>query len=232
MKSVQFIIIVLFIAQVSISQEEESYRTIFGSARNPRVSGFGGLINEISGLDGNVVHQIGIQGAVLLNQSLYMGLYGQGMTSFPKYDITYYNELAGQNYSETMRLAFLHGGLIVGGVVRPNHPIHFGGSLKIGWGAYTLNPDFFGVNNPGSDPYYYQEFSDFVFVASPQIEVEFNITSWFKVNTGIGYRFVSGLDQKYTVREGGFVFVEKPIFRTDAFNAPTFQIGLLFGGFR
>jgi hypothetical protein len=222
----------LFLAQVAVSQEEESYKTIFKSNRNPRVSGFGGLINEISGLDGNVTHQIGAEGAVLLNQSIFIGLYGQGMTTLPLYDITYYDESIDLNVNEKMRVAFGHGGVLVGGILRPNNAVHFGGSVRLGFGAYSLIPDVLRGNNPGNDPDYYLRFNDFVFLATPQIEAGINISSWFRINTGIGYRFVAGVDNKYYVQEGGFVLVERPFFESDAFNSPTFQIRLLFGGFR
>jgi hypothetical protein len=37
--------------------------------------------------------------------------------------------------------------------------------------------------------------SDFVMVIEPAINAELNVTTWFRLNAGVSYRIVAGVDQ-------------------------------------
>ncbi|HUX94068.1 MAG TPA: hypothetical protein VMV36_09670 [Ignavibacteriaceae bacterium] len=55
------------------------------------------------------------------------------------------------------------------------------------------------------------------FVVEPELNVEFNVTTFFRINSGIGYRFISG------IRSGYYSSVN--------LNAPELNLNLKFGKF-
>jgi len=59
--------------------------------------------------------------------------------------------------------------------------------------------------------------NDKIFLISPRIELEINITSWLKTNIGFGYNFVTGIDFDR--------------FKECKFSSPQLSIGIYFGGF-
>jgi len=71
-----------------------------------------------------------------------------------------------------------HNGLWLGYIFAKNNQVHLTPSLKLGSGSY-------GGGSFGSDN---------VFVMNPQIGVEANLFKWAKAEIGLGYQFVSGLD--------------------------------------
>ncbi len=120
----------------------------------------------------------------------------------------------------SVKTSFGYGGFWLGYIHQSQKPIHFGASTRLGWGSI----------------YYDQYYSDFdynfqtdkalldnVFVIVPQIEAEFNFFKWMKMNVGIGYRVVTGIDKKY----GGELLFDKKDF-----NKPEGTITLMFGYFK
>jgi hypothetical protein len=59
-----------------------------------------------------------------------------------------------------------------------------------------------------------------------------NITRWFKVNFGLGYRIVTGVDEKVLdAGVAGGAPQMKQFFKSNEFNSLTGTVSLLFGGF-
>lgn len=187
MKKISLLIITFFtITLTSFAQEEP--QTLFKS-ENTKIGGFGGPIIEMSGIDGDVGLFVGGGGGVILN-NFYIGGYGTGLTTNPKRDI----ELDGQTQSR--RLNFGHGGLWLGYDFKANRLLHLTLSTKIGWGAITYIRDVNGIPSPDFlDP------RDDVFVLTPEIGVEMNMTKFFKIALTGSYRWVNGLDLSYTDNE-------------------------------
>ena len=102
--------------------------------------------------------------------------------------INYHYDYGNINYSE--QISFGHGGFWLGYIHHSQAPIHAGISTKLGWGSIDLN----STNKKYFDQ---REYRDNVFVAIPQIEAEFNFFKWMKLNVGVGYRFVAGIDKNY-----------------------------------
>lgn len=228
---------VIIISVSSVKAQNESsdeFKTLFSNNGKTSVSGFGGLITEFSSIDNNFAFSMGGEGAVLFNQSFFFGGYGMGTTNFPTYELTEYNWLLDQNLTVKKNIIFGHGGFYTGFVFMPNKPIHFGVSSKFGWGAISLIDEFYNSNHyPRNE--INETMVDPIFVITPQAEIEMNFTSWFKINFGIGYRIVTGVDATYfyvTTDSGANALVEKTYFESDAFNSATFSIGFVFGGFK
>ena len=70
--------------------------------------------------------------------------------------------------------------------------MHFGISTRLGWGSINFDEYYNDVNYKPDNTYL-----DNVFVFVPQIEAEFNFFKWMKMNVGLGYRVVAGIDKKY-----------------------------------
>ena len=96
-------------------------------------------------------------------------------------------------------IKFGHGGLWLGFAPKSDKLIHFYGSTKIGWGKARLRQDKENV------------FTDRVFVLTPEMGLEVNLTEWLKMSFTAGYRWVNGSMQTKTRRwVSGFVSVRFP----------------------
>ena len=243
MKQFTFIILSLFVfitlhAQQNDStrQDESSYQTIFHSSKDHKadISGFGAISLDFVQLDGNFAVMGGIDAAGLFNKSFFVGLYGRINPATNSYTYTFWDANDRTNYGVSQRALFGHGGLLVGGVFFANHPIHFGISGRFGVGGITMVDDY--SYHPGPHPEIRNNdnpYSDPVFVASPQIDFEMNITHWFKFRLSAGYQFVSSS----TIEVMYFDNIQKDMVKTELLNtssysSPTFSLGFVFGLFK
>ncbi len=207
------------------AQEESEMKYIFTGEKKIKVSGFIGPIMEFSAIQNDFAFFMGGQGALIFNQKFYFGGYGEGLTTRHYSDYWIYDKYTGDFYSTDGYISFGHGGFLLGYIHKSNKPIHFGISSRIGWGAINTFPI------KEIEPYYYEyddSHKDHVFVAIPQIEVEFNFTKWFKVNAGIGYRIVAGIDKEIIFDDKN----SKMIYDKKDFNKPQGTITLCFGFFK
>ncbi|MFK8104890.1 MAG: hypothetical protein AB8G15_20395 [Saprospiraceae bacterium] len=162
------------------------------------IGNFGGPFFEISSINDEITADVGGGGAVILN-NFFLGGYGLG-TDSPEIiiDETKYD------------IKFRHGGLWFGYTGNVNKLAHFYSSLKLGWGNVNLE-----LNGNDDD----ESFSDNFFVLTPEIGIELNVTSFFKIGLSGGYRIVNGVDNL----PGGL--------ENEKFNSPTGTITFRFGGF-
>jgi hypothetical protein len=229
MKTHKFIIAVLFslILFGPLMAQEETEPQYLLNLKNVKLSGFGGTLTEFSITDGDFAVSTGAGGAFLFNYSFYIGVYGLNLTtnhfradiypsdhnpiSNPKLPL--YNDL---------QLSFENSGIWLGYINSHKKLVHWGANLKIGQGTIGLQDKDF--KNDDSDYY----FKDKVFVASPEIECELNLTRWFKINMGVGYRFVAGVDDKTFTNSNGDLVT---FYKSSQFNSPIVNVKLLFGRF-
>jgi hypothetical protein len=96
-----------------------------------------------------------------------------------------------------------YGGIILEYIYNSHKIVHLTGSLLIGAGsmAYNNEPNTQRNNNMmyeyNDNVSFDRKRSDF-FVLEPALNAEFNIASWFRINTGVSYRFVTSLDMPKT----------------------------------
>ncbi|MFZ4463834.1 MAG: hypothetical protein ACOYN5_08295 [Bacteroidales bacterium] len=218
-------VIVCSIATFTASAQE--YRTIFDSNKPLHISGFGGPLVEFSGVNDEFAVSSGGGGAMIVN-NLFFGGYGIGLSTFHYKDIILFDAQSGliRDFSN-VPVSFGHGGFWIGGMMHPAEAIHLACSAKIGWGSISLYEHM--------DPYASynsKTIEDVVFVMTPQIEAEFNLARWFKVNVGVGYRIVSGTDLEYEAYNSDLQYIgTKKYFNNKEFNSFTGTISFLFGGF-
>ena len=173
MKKSIFFMLFLALASALFSQERE-YQTIFDN-QDLRISGLGGPFMQFTSVAGEFGHMMGGGGAVLIN-NFFIGGYGLGLTnSIPDY----------VNDHPTDRLTLGHGGFWLGYALFGQKPVHVAISSMIGWGEFGIM-QFDG---------YYPFLRDKVFVMAPTVEVEVNLTRYFRIGAGASYNLYTGLDE-------------------------------------
>jgi hypothetical protein len=218
MKLLTFTVIALFAITNLNAQDEGEMKYLFGN-KNVRISGFGAPIVEFSAFDGDFAVFNGGGGAVIFDNKFFIGGYGMGMSTQPKYPDVYSENNNLQ--SDHLQVTFGHGGLWLGYNFMPNNPVHFVVSLKAGGGAASIVNTEFRLDE-------YEQYIDYVGVLKPQVDVEMNLFRWFKISFGVGYRFVTGIgDATYYNSQSE----EVRYFDKNDFNAPYGSVTFLFGGF-
>ncbi|MDT8308458.1 MAG: hypothetical protein RQ866_02945 [Bacteroidales bacterium] len=201
----------------TINGQEDTPRFLFEDTEI-MLSGFGGATVLFSTLGDEFAVSNGGGGALLLNQKYFIGGYGLGLSTAHYSDcqnVIDYLEIANPKYT------FDHGGLWVGYIHQSHRLLHLGSSLKVGWGQIALCDEFY-------EPFYLEgkEAKNNIMVFSPQIEAEANFTSWMKVNLGIGYQIVTGIERQFTLNGVTYDYYKK-----EDFNKPYITIAFLFGWF-
>ena len=235
-----FIIFTLIIAQISFAQQDTSktddeFKTIFQKKSKVKVSGFGAVILDFGSIENDFSLLVGGEGAVLFNRKFYIGLYGRILSTLPRYE--YINSNFGNRYNIQRMGSFEHGGLLLGYVFMPKKPIHFGISSKFGGGALGV---MYYYNNYYNEPNLYlpEDTYEFVFVITPQIELEMNLTNWFKFRISAGYQYVSSATVDVPVLQDGALIIEngeivkEELINSKNYNTPVVSVGFIFGWFK
>jgi hypothetical protein len=172
----------------STSNKSDEIQTIMG--KNNAVGGYGALTIQYTELEGRDAFIFGARGGILMGHMMALGLGGSGFFNDVHHDV-----VSGQNIS----LAGGYGGFFFEPVILPKFPVHISFPILIGAGGvsvYSVNDD-----NKWNDNYK-SEASDAFMVIEPGIEVELNITRFFRFCMGGYYRYTSDVDiqdPRYTV---------------------------------
>lgn len=165
-------LILFFSAIFFLTQLTAQHESIFGRARV--VGAFGAPLMEM-GLNNDLNTSVGGGFGLVIN-SVFLGAYGMGSLNFEQLIET----------GDVEQLDMGHGGLWVGFTISPHSVLHLYGSGRIGWGA---------VNVSLRDRTLRYDNLDKIFVATPEIGLEMNITRWMRVAGTIGYRYVEGVSE-------------------------------------
>ena len=114
-------------------------------------------------------------GIGMVIDNMFIGAYGLGSAD-------YENWLRGDD--SFVDLA--HGGLWFGYNYKTYKLLHLFTSAKVGWGAINFDPDW-DFNRRGE--------VDGVFVITPEVGVEVNVTRWFRLAGTLNYRIVNDVEQ-------------------------------------
>jgi hypothetical protein len=173
MKKTLFVALSLVVGVSAFSQQKE-YRTIFDN-QDVRISGMGGPFMQFTAVAGEFGHMMGGGGAVMLND-FFFGGYGLGLTNaIPDY----------VNQNPTDRLTLGHGGFWLGYSLFGEKPIHIALSSLIGWGEFGVMQDF------GTYPFV----RDKIFVLAPTVELELNLTRYFRIGAGASFNLYTMVDR-------------------------------------
>lgn len=215
LKITSSLLILMFVCVSLNAQDTKETQYLFQKG-NVSISGFGGFTTEFSSIQNEFAVLTGGGGAAIFNQKFFFGGYGMGLST--KHNR---NDLDSIINVKDNRISFGHGGFWIGYLHNSYKAVHLSTSAKIGWGQISLYDEYYDYKDP--DEYLAK---DNVFVLTPQLEVELNLTSWFKINFAGGYRLVSGADKSYI-----FNGISKNYYNSSDFSGPVANISFLFGGF-
>ena len=112
----------------------------------------------------------------------------------------------------------------------PNKPVHVSFPVILGVGGISAveSNSWESSHYDKNTTYYYD--SDAFLVLEPGVDVEFNITKFFRLALGASYRLTSDINLRYKYLDNNY---DEHIIQVDrnALNSFTFDIGFKFGWF-
>lgn len=155
---------------------------------------FGGPIIEFGQINGEFGADVGGGGALMIN-NFFFGGYGLG-TDYPQIQIE----------EEDYRLRFKHGGFWLGYTSDPSRVVHWYGSTRLGSGKAQIRGD-----GPA-------QASDRIYVVTPEVGIEINLTKFMRLALTGGYRVTTGVSKLNG-------------FDNNDFSSPVGALTFRFGGF-
>jgi hypothetical protein len=177
------LIIIGFSGMLYGQQKTDEFQTIFGN-QIVKFGGMGGFEMNFSSLGGYFSYGSGGGGGVILNKSVFVGGYGMG---------NYINRDVIIDNIDYDNLNFGHGGFWLGYIFNGNAAIHPFLGLKLGWGGISQNYD-----------QHHHNIGDIGFIITPSVEMEFNITRYFRIAAGGVYQIATGLENSYGLTNSDF----------------------------
>jgi len=177
MKKSVLLFIAIIIGLSVIAQDD--YKTIFGDGSIKKIRGFGGPLMTFTTIDGQFAHMMGGGGGIILNDQVIFGGFGSGVTN----RIDAVRTVDGVELYTDQEVDLGFGGLWFGYIIKGNAPIHPVIHTQIGWGSIELKD---------KDDYIAHS-TDPIFVLNPIVELEMNITRFFRLSVGGNYRLGFGV---------------------------------------
>ena len=188
MKKLMMFFGILAIALTAFAQQDEEYntrdsdeiQTLMG--KNNALGGYGAISMQYTEIQNRDAFVFGARGGITMGHTVTLGIGGAGF-----FNDMHYDESAQQDIS----LAGGYGGFFFEPVVFPKYPVHVSFPILIGAGGVAV------VTNNDDDSWdedFKSEASDAFMVIEPGVEVELNITRFFKFCVGAYYRYTSDVD--------------------------------------
>ncbi len=172
LKKITLLLLILF-AVNTFAQEE----TLLGNGIIKH-GGFGAVVVKFTKVNGEFGLLVGGRGGWIINSTFSIGGGGYGLTNQIQS-----NEII-QGKFRNLQLGY--GGLELEYIFASDKVIHASIFTLIGAGAVS-----YGSFEDWSN---FDFAKDEFFVAEPAVNIELNITSWFRINSGVSYRFISGVE--------------------------------------
>jgi hypothetical protein len=236
MKTIKiFTLLIAFLSVISLqAQQEEEMKLLFNKKDKPEKEkqkidngGYGSVSVGWTQIDSKNAMVIGARAAWVANHYFALGLAGRGF--FNNFDNQqYYDGSYDPNYDANYSLSGGYGGLLLEPIVAPMSPVHVSFPITIGAGGVATTPAYLDKYYYSYNSYYYN--STAFFLLEPGVDVEFNITKFFRLAIGGSYRYTSNiyLQHKYLNDQDETVFYNVP---KDALRGFNVDISLKFGWF-
>jgi hypothetical protein len=203
------------------AQEDEDMKMLFNKKEKPEKEkqkmangGYGSFSIGYTQIDGKDAMVLGGRAAWIANHRFALGLAGRGF--FNNFNSNqYYDPNYDPNQDPEYALAGGYGGIFVEPIVSPMTSVNVSFPILIGAGGVTATPaNWRSWGNGYYDPNNYYYNVDAFFVLEPGVDLQFNITKWFRLALGGSYRFTSdvylvhkyydsqGIEQVVTVPKG------------------------------
>jgi hypothetical protein len=162
------------------SNNSDEIQTIMG--KNNSVGGYGAITVQYTQLEDRDAFVFGARGALVMGHMMSIGLAGSGFFNDVQYD-----DASGLDIS----YAGGYGGFFFEPMIMPKYPVHVSFPILIGAGGLSVvSVD----ENENWDDNYKSEASDAFMVIEPGVEVELNVTRFFRFCVGAYYRYTSDVD--------------------------------------
>lgn len=136
--------------------------------------GYGASVFRLTAVDGRLAYLTGGQGAIVFEHTLTVGAAGYGLSA-PTIEKTI--------QGVRTRLGLIYGGALLGITIANNRLWHGGVNTLLGGGIASYSNSE-SLNSVKANTTF--------FVAEPQLYAELNVTRWFRIALGAGYRFSAG----------------------------------------
>ena len=217
MKKVAILTFVLLISAVTFAQDNSSNKdqvnTIFGKNKDTHLGWFVGLDNGYTQFGSRDVSLSGLNAGIIINHNFSIGFSGSGWTNR--------NSMFYDRVADTAG-AYLEGGfgrLLFEYTPFATSPLHITFPMMIGAGgaSYVTDKDYYDWEDNDWDSHHKVLDSDGFFTFEPGVRAEVNVFRFMRVNAGVSYRYVNGLNLMKT--------------SSDMMNNFSATFGLKFGRF-
>jgi hypothetical protein len=205
----RFLIIVAILITWNLSaQDNNEYKTIF---KGHDKGGYGALSAGYSEIDSAHALVFNARGGIILWRSVSFGLGGSGFVSQYRQH-SYLNKNAS--------LIGGYGGAYLEFIILGSSPVHLSIPVFFGFGGASYTT----WENEGTDyePLNYIEDIASFLVFEPSVELEFNLSKFFRMAVYYSMRYTSGLDISTSNTSGASV----PLVSPDALN--NYSLGIIF----
>lgn len=176
------LIAALFATTNLLAQDSTRNETFFRG--DIKSTGYGAMTTQYTRFDGKDALVIGLYGGWMINHRFMVGLGAYGLLNHPDG----YNAAGETDHNNELQMGY--GGLMLEYTFAGTKRIHASGSLLLGGGGVS-NGNYTTRNYGYGSQWNAQDDSGF-YVAQPSVNVEMNMTNWFRIAVGGGYRYVTG----------------------------------------
>jgi hypothetical protein len=149
--------------------------------------GYAGPGVKVTTIDGKTECMVGGRFGCIMNHNINIGFAGYGLAT---------DQFKREINGTERRLGMGYGGLDVGYTFAPNSLVHVTFQTLIGAGGigYAFRTDRWSTDH---DQGHWESDieGDAFFVVEPMLWVELNVTKWFRLCLGGGYRYIDGVDE-------------------------------------
>ena len=165
---------------------DDQVKSLLGKEND--LNGFGAMDLKIGDFVGERALLMGAYGGFIINRRYLFGLAGYGIATNVEFD----GLIPGDTETKSLDLHGGYGGVIIGLTIAPRELIHISIPVVLGAGSIEVSDEDFFTNNP-ADSEFTIENSAF-FIIEPGLQLEFNITKYFRIGAGTTYRHVAGAE--------------------------------------
>lgn len=195
MKNITLTLAILLAVITTNAQDKQSsgngeIGTLFGRNKDAKLGWFVGFDNSYTQFDSRDVYISGINAGLIINHNFSIGFAGSGWTNRNSMYYSHVTDSAG---------AYLEGGfgrMLLEFTPNPRSAVHLTFPLMIGGGgaSYISEQDYWDRDDNEWDTWHKNLDTDLFFSVEPGVRAELNVFKFMRLNAGISYRWVTGLE--------------------------------------
>lgn len=145
--------------------------------------GYGAFVTKVTTINGEGAILMGGRGGWIINHTFAIGGGGYGLV----------NNIHSRNIGPWGEhfVSLGYGGLDLEAIVNSDDIVHFSVHALIGAGSVGFRNDWTDGWDDNSNNY--DHHTDGFFVAEPGVNVDLNVTPWFRMSAGASYRYIGGV---------------------------------------